>query len=141
MYNYVIDTCILVSGLRSKNGASNALLRLVSEGELRPIVTIALFLEYEAVLKRPEHRLASGMSLERLDRFLGALASACDGAETNFRWRPQLSDPNDEMVLEAALNGAATAIVTHNIKDFKHATTQFGIEVISPQEAIRRITL
>jgi putative PIN family toxin of toxin-antitoxin system len=141
MQRYVIDTCIFVSGLRSKNGASNALLRLVSGGLLRPIVTIALFLEYKAVLKRPEHRLASGMSLERIDHFLAALASACEGAETNFRWRPQLSDPNDEMVLEAALNGSATSIVTHNIKDFRHATTQFGVEIISPQEAIRRITL
>jgi putative PIN family toxin of toxin-antitoxin system len=141
MQKYVIDTCVLVSALRSQRGASNALFRLVSFGELRPIVTIAVFLEYEAVLKRPEHRLASGLSLEKIDRFLAALASAFDGTETNFRWRPQLADPNDEMILEGALNGGATAIVTHNVRDFKQASAQFGLDVITPQQAISRIKL
>lgn len=108
---------------------------------LRPIVTIALFLEYEAVLKRPEHRLASGLTLKKVDLFLSALASGCVGAETNFRWRPQLGDPNDEMVLEAGLNGGATAIITHNLKDFRQVKTRFGIDVITPQEAIKRINL
>jgi putative PIN family toxin of toxin-antitoxin system len=139
MHLYVVDTCILVSGLRSKNGASNALLTLVAQARLRPLVTIALFLEYEAVLKRPEHRLATGLTLEKIDRFLAALASACTGVETNFRWRPQLSDPNDEIVLEAALNGGATSIITHNLKDFQRAKNQFGIDIITPQQAIKRI--
>jgi putative PIN family toxin of toxin-antitoxin system len=139
MFSCVIDTCIIVSALRSKQGASNALLTLVSSSRLIPIVTMALFLEYEAVLKRPEQRLATGMSNERIDRFLAALASACIGAETNFRWRPQLGDPNDEMVLEAALNGSASAIITHNIKDFYPAARQFGIDVITPQMALQRI--
>jgi putative PIN family toxin of toxin-antitoxin system len=140
MMRYVVDTCILVSGLRSRQGASNALLRLISEGKLKPIVTIAMFLEYEAVLKRSEHRLASSMSIERIDRFLAALASACIGVETNFRWRPQLSDPNDDMIMEAALNGSASGIVTHNLKDFRDIKSQFGIDIITPQEAIKRIT-
>jgi putative PIN family toxin of toxin-antitoxin system len=139
MLSCVIDTCIIVSALRSKQGASNALLTLVGSSRLRPIVTIALFLEYEAVLKRPEQRLATGMSIQQIDRFLAALASACVGAETNFRWRPQLGDPNDEMVLEAALNGSASAIITHNIRDFHPVTPQFGIDVITPQEALGRI--
>ncbi len=141
MLNAVIDTCILVSGLRSRQGASNALLTLISQEQLRPIVTIAVFLEYEAALKRPEHRLATGMTIDRIDTFLAAFASACRGVDINYRWRPQLSDPNDEMILEAAINGSAQAIVTHNVKDFRYATEQFGIEIISPQEAMKRIKL
>ena len=139
MLRAVLDTCVLVSALRSRNGASNALLRLVADGKFRPLVSIALFLEYEAVLKRPEQRLASGMSLERIDNFLAAFASACDGVETHFRWRPQLNDPDDEMVLETALNGAATAIITHNLKDFRFTTSRFGIQILTPQLGLKRI--
>jgi putative PIN family toxin of toxin-antitoxin system len=139
MLSCVLDTCILVSALRSRKGASNTLLRCVGEGAVTPIVSISVFLEYEAVLKRAEHRLATGMSLEAIDLFLAALASSCKGTEPNFRWRPQLADPGDEMILEAALNGGATAIVTHNFKDFGAATTQFGIAVLTPQEALKRI--
>jgi putative PIN family toxin of toxin-antitoxin system len=139
MLSCVLDTCILVSALRSRKGASNALLRCVGEGAVTPIVSISVFLEYEAVLKRAEHRLATGMSLETVDLFLAAFASSCKGTQPNFRWRPQLGDPGDEMILEAALNGGATAIVTHNLKDFGAATTQFGIAVLTPQEALKRI--
>jgi hypothetical protein len=64
------------------------------------LVTPALFLEYEAVLKRPEQRLAHGLGLKAIDRFLAALACACEPVEVSFQWRPQLTDPNDEMVLK-----------------------------------------
>ncbi len=76
-------------------------------------MSTALFLEYEDVVERPEIRLATGMREGVVDGFLAALASAAEGVEVNFRWRPQLSDPKDELVLEAAVNGEADALVTH----------------------------
>jgi predicted nucleic acid-binding protein len=59
--------------------------------------------------------------------------------ETHFMWRPQLRDPTDELVLEAAVNGQAAALVTFNRRDFGAAPGRFGIEVLTPAEAIRRI--
>ncbi len=56
-----------------------------------------------------------------------------------FLWRPQLRDPNDEMVLETAVNGRADAIVTFNVRDFATAPGQFGIEVLKPAEVLRRL--
>ena len=58
---------------------------------------------------------------------------------THFLWRPQLRDPADEMVLEAAINGRADALVTFNVRDFGTVPAQFGVEVLLPRDAIRRI--
>ena len=128
----VLDTSVLVAGLRSRRGGSNALLTRVAHEEIKPLVTTALFLEYEDVLLRAEQRLATGMSEAAVAGFLAALASASEGVEVHFRWRPQLGDPADEMVLEAAINGRADALVTHNVTDFAEAAMRFGLRVATP---------
>lgn len=104
-----------------------------------PLVTPALFLEYEEVLKRPEQRLAHHLSLEDIDRFLAALASACEPVAVHFQWRPQLRDAGDEMVLEAAVNGHAEALVTHNARDFIPMAGRFGLRVLRPGELLTEI--
>ena len=48
-------------------------------------------------------------------------------------------DPNDEMVLEAAINGGANAIVTYNVSDFAEAIGRFGILVLQPGELVRKV--
>jgi predicted nucleic acid-binding protein len=97
---------VIVAGLRSQLGASNRILTFVAERQLVPLVTTALFLEYEDVLNRPEQRLATGMAMEDVVGFL--------------------------VVLEAAVNGRASAIVAHNVRDFLPAARYFKIEVITP---------
>jgi predicted nucleic acid-binding protein len=61
--------------------------------------------------------------------------------ETHFVWRPQLRDPADELVLEAALNGQAAANIAFNRRDFGAAPARFGIDVLTPAETIRRIRI
>lgn len=135
----VLDTSILVAALRSRRGASNRLLQLVAHGKLRPLVSTALFLEYEDVLMRPETRLATKMDAVDVEGFLAAFASAAEGVDVNFRWRPQLTDPNDELVLEAAVNAGADALVTHNVRDFRTAAPQFGLRVLLPRELLKEL--
>jgi putative PIN family toxin of toxin-antitoxin system len=137
----VLDTSVLVAGLRSRNGASNAILELVADGRLTPLASPPLFLEYEDVLKRTEQRQVHGLSLAEVDRFLAALASAVDPVEIHFGWRPQLRDPGDEMVLETAINGRAEALVTHNVTDFIGAAPRFKLLVLRPAEILRRVRL
>ncbi|HKS19493.1 MAG TPA: putative toxin-antitoxin system toxin component, PIN family [Bradyrhizobium sp.] len=139
MRRVVLDTDVIVTALRSATGGSNAVLREVALGRLRPLVIPALFLEYEAVLKRPEQRLAHGLGLKAIDRFLSALASSCQAVEVSFQWRPQLSDPNDEMVLETAINGHADALITHNVRDFAQAAEKFGLQVLKPAELLKEL--
>jgi putative PIN family toxin of toxin-antitoxin system len=135
----VVDTSVIVAGLRSQLGASNRILTLVAGGQFIPLVTTALFLEYEDVHYRPEQRLATGMSKEDVLGFLAALASAAEPVDVHFMWRPQLADPADELVLEAAVNGRASAIVTHNVRDFLPAARDFEIEVITPSVMLQRM--
>jgi putative PIN family toxin of toxin-antitoxin system len=134
----VLDTSVLVSGLRSASGASAAVLSLVSRRRIVPLVTASLMIEYEAVLKRPEHaaRLAAGEN--SVDRFLDELSVYLEPVDVVFRWRPTLRDANDEHVFEAAVNGRASALATHNVRDFKSVAPRFGIEILTPAELLER---
>lgn len=134
----VLDTNVIVVAFRSRNGASNLLLRFVDRGLVTLLCSTALFLEYEAVLSREETRKATGHSLEDVAALMSALAAVSEGVDISFRTRPILSDAADEMVLEAALNGQADAIVTHNVRDFRPAST-LGVTVATPGEIVRSL--
>lgn len=135
----VLDTSVLVAGLRSRRGASFRVLDAVAGQTLVLVVSVALFLEYEAVLKRPEQRQATGLTERDIEGVLAALASAAAPVDVNFRWRPQLRDPADELVLEAAVNGHAVSIVTHNVRDFAPAAEAFGVRTMTPGDLLKEL--
>lgn len=130
----VLDTNVLIAGLRSRYGASFVVLTMVADRRIRPLVTTALFLEYEAVLKRPEQRSMTGMTEAEVDGFMSEFAALAEGVDVHFLWRPQLADPTDEFVLEAMINGRGDALVTHNTRHFSRAASRFGLSVVSPSE-------
>jgi putative PIN family toxin of toxin-antitoxin system len=135
----VLDTNVVVSALRSPKGASAALLMAARGGRLTLVANVALALEYEAICRLAEHRLASGLDLEQVGVFVDAVIAMAEPVESHFIWRPQLRDPGDELVLAAAVNGRADAIVTFNLRDFADRPQRFGIELLRPAEALRRI--
>ena len=136
---FVLDTCILVAGLRSRTGASRQLLTWLYEGRYYALASIAMMLEYEAVLTRPKNLTAFHLTEAEVIRFLDSMTYLLTPVTPFFLWRPQLHDPADEHVLEAAINGGADAIVTFNLRHFQLGSSRFGIAVISPGEALRRI--
>lgn len=111
----------------------------IASKKLKLLATPPLFLEYEDVLKRAEHRLAHGLTSEEIDEFLAELAALVEPVDVHFLWRPQTRVPSDEMVLEAAINGRADLVITYNVADFVDACTHFGIEVLRPGDLLRRI--
>lgn len=133
----VIDTSVLVAGLRSRTGASFALIEQIREETMHPVASPALFLEYEEVLKREKH----GLDPDMVEDFLKDLIPAIEPVRIRFRWRPLLSDPGDEMVIEAAINARVSAIVTHNKRDFESAAARFGIAVLSPAQMLEMLRL
>jgi putative PIN family toxin of toxin-antitoxin system len=134
-----MDTDAVFAAMRSPVGASAALIRAVRQRQATLLLSVPLALEYEAVCRRSEHREKSGLSGQQVEIILDAIIAMGEPVPTHFLWRPQLRDPNDEMVLEAAVNGRADALVTFNVRDYGTAAAQFGVEVLLPREAIARI--
>lgn len=133
----ILDTSVLIAGLRSSLGASFVLLDLVGSGRFAIGLTAALVLEYEATCMKslPALNLTPDDVKELLDYFcdVGKLAAI------QLRMRPSVADPDDELVLEAAIATGSEWIVTHNIRDMAAGAARYGIEVITPGEALRRL--
>ncbi|MBW7900306.1 MAG: putative toxin-antitoxin system toxin component, PIN family [Rhodocyclaceae bacterium] len=138
MKRIVLDTNILVSATRSRTGASFAVLQALRQGRFTALASVPLLLEYEAVLKRPEHLQAGGRTPAMIDAFLDALCLHVEPVHLHYLWRPQTRDANDEMVLETALNGRADALVTLNTADFARATRRFRLNLLTPGEFYQR---
>lgn len=134
----ILDTNVLVAAFRSRRGASFALLLAAARRKFAILASTALFLEYEEVLKRPEQRIENGLTIDDIDRALQGLATLLEPVEIRFLWRPQTRDPNDELVLEAAVNGRADRLVTFNVKDFSVAAT-LGVKAVTPQVFLKEI--
>ena len=136
--NLVLDTNVLVAAIRSPKGASAEILRRVLTGQVRVLCSVPLFMEYESVLLRPEHLAAAGAQAPEVINVLDVLAGVVIRVEIQFLWRPQLKDPNDDLVLELAVNGQglgdAVTIITSNQKDFLPQAKQFGVDVITPRQ-------
>jgi putative PIN family toxin of toxin-antitoxin system len=135
----VLDTDVVVAAMRSPRGGSAELLRRIHAGAARLLLSVPLAVEYESICHEAEHRLASGLSAAQVDVFLNGLISLAEPVEIYFLWRPLLRDAGDEMVLEAAVNGRAGALVTFNQRDFGNAPSRFGIDLLLPKEVLRRI--
>ncbi len=125
----VLDTNVLVSALRSRNGASFELLSALLDQRFVIAVSVPLVMEYESVLHREG---VVPISAAQVDAVIDMICAAARLQEIHFLWRPQLRDPKDEMVLEAAVNAEANFLVTHNLRDFEPAK-QFEVKPIGPR--------
>lgn len=136
---WVIDTDVIIAAIRSRTGASAEIVRAVLRNEVEIGLSVALAIEYEAVATRKEHLAAGALTEGDARAILEAVISCAVPIGTNFRWRPQLRDPDDEIVLEAAANGGASAIVSFNHKDFSPAASRFGLKLMLPKEALESL--
>ena len=132
----VLDTNVLIAGLRSRNGASFQVLSLVGESAFELNVSVPLVLEYEEVAKREARAL--GLTHAEIDDVLDYLCAVATHREIYFLWRPVLRDAADDMVLEVAVEAGCDIVVTHNVRDFVGAE-RFGVRALTPGEFLKRI--
>ncbi|MHB8167047.1 MAG: putative toxin-antitoxin system toxin component, PIN family [Sulfuricella sp.] len=131
----ILDTSVLVSAVRSRNGASYQLLSMLPSRDFEIALTVALYTEWQAVLTRSEH-LPPGVTVDATLRFLRYLASIAYLQDVHFLWRPFLRDPDDDMVLECAVASGSQFIVTHNMKDFRRVE-ELKVQAIKPADFLR----
>ena len=103
------------------------------------LLTVALAFEYETACTRAEHLHAAQATEGDIHRFIDAIIDVAELVDVHYQWRPQVSDPADELILEAAVNGRADAIVTFNLRDYGTSPARFGIELLTPIDVLRRI--
>lgn len=132
----VFDTDVVVAGVLSPRGASRLWLLAALRGDVRPLISVPLAFEYEAVLKRRHNRATARAKPDDIDFLLDNPLLAAELIEIAFLWRPILRDPKDDMVLEAAVNGRAELLLTFNDRDFEGAAS-FDIKVERPGPALR----
>jgi putative PIN family toxin of toxin-antitoxin system len=134
----ILDTSVLVAGLRSRLGASFRIIQAIRAGDLRISVSVALVLEYESVLLRPG--LIPGFAKHEIQRILDAVCLIAEHHKVFFAWRPFLTAPTDDLVLELAVAASAPYIITHNISDFVGSDT-LGVRAITPASALKILKL
>lgn len=132
----VIDTNVLIAALRSRRGASFKLLTLIGRGYFDYAVSVPLVIEYEEVALRQAAEL--GISPSAIHAILDRLCFWADQRVIFFLWRPYLADPEDDMVLEVAIESGAHYILSYNTRDFGNLD-QFGIQVLTPKEFLQHI--
>jgi len=132
----VIDTNVMVSGLRSRRGYSFRLLSLVGTGRFEINLSVPLVLEYEEVLHEQEPEFS--VRREVVEDVINFHCATANRHQIHFLWRPLLSDPDDEMVLELAVKAGCDYIVTYNKSDFR-GVGDFGIRAIEPGSFLKEI--
>lgn len=132
----VLDTNVLVSAMRSRRGTAFQLVSLLSAERFEINLSVPLVLEYEEVLH--QHREALGLTMDDITDFLDFVCAKACLHEIFFLWRPTLTDPDDEMLLELAVKAGCAYIVTYNTRNFRGAE-KFGIDVVTPKMFLQTI--
>lgn len=134
----MVDTNVFVSACLGR-GASAEVLASCLQGAHLPLMGTALLAEYEDVLGRRDLfarcRLSAGERDELLDIFL----SVCRWTRIYFGWRPNLPDEGDNHLIELAVAGGASHIVTHNVRHLRARELKFpDLAVTTPAQFLKQ---
>ncbi len=133
----VVDTNVLVGALLRQGGASRRVVRACLAGDYQPLMGAALFAEYEDVLSREALWVDSALSAKERDEVFDGFLSVCRWVEVFFAWRPNLPDEADNHLVELAVAGNATAIVTRNVRDLTRGDLRFPLlKVLTPEQCL-----
>ena len=134
----VIDTSVIISALIGQKGSSRDILRKALHSEYKPLISNALFQEYEDVTSREQIRSICPLTSSEITELLNAFYSVCNWVPIYYLWRPNIIDESDNFLIELALAGNATHIVTNNIKDLKNTELKFpSLQILTPETLLR----
>jgi putative PIN family toxin of toxin-antitoxin system len=139
MLRVVVDTDVLLSAFISSAGASRQLVLDALDGKFSLLLSTPLLVEYESVLRRPQHLERARATDAQVIEILDALAGVCVPVIFDYVWRPTGADEDDELVIETAINGQADALATFNLKHMRAAAKLFGFQAQRPGTLLRRM--
>ncbi|GCL39446.1 putative toxin-antitoxin system toxin component, PIN family [Sphaerospermopsis sp. FACHB-1094] len=135
-YQIVIDTNVILAGLRSNRGASYKLLTILNDTRWQLNISTALIFEYEEILKREKDQL--NLKNEDIDNVIEAICAISNQCNIFYLWRPVARDPDDDFVIDLAVECQADFIITYNQKDLQ-AAEKFGIRVLTPKQFLQQV--
>jgi len=136
----IFDTSVWMAAIRSRTGASYALLSEIGGQGFSYGVSIALWLEYEAKLLQSVEENATPLSEAQVRVVLAALARFAEAVPIFFRLRPNLRDEGDNFVFECAAHFGARYIVTHNVRDFVSPSIHgYDVQPIQPGKFLKML--
>ncbi len=133
-FQIVMDTNVLVSGVRSKKGASYQLISNLNDSSWQLNISVALILEYEEVLTRMMDELS--IVTKDIDNLIDGICAISNKHSISYMWRPIANDADDDFLVDLAINAQADYIISYNKKDIQ-PVQKFGIEVVSPKEFLQ----
>ncbi len=128
MDKVVIDTNVIIDGVRDENSSGAKIVEMVLDGEITAFSSYDLIREYRLIIERT---IVDAEYKERMERFMDALKEAEPAAGV----RMVEDDPQDDKIFALALGAGAEAIITADNHLLKLDGTE-GIRVMPPKEFI-----
>jgi len=130
MLRAVLDTNVLVSAIIS-DGKSRELLKKAITNQYCVVTSDLILKELAVVLHRPKFKT----SHEEVKRMITALSRTADVIAVKTKIKVVISDPKDDMVIETAIDGEASIIVTGD--SHLLALNEYrGIRIITVEEML-----
>lgn len=133
-YQIVIDTNVILAGLRSKGGASYQLLTILNDSRFQMNISNTLIFEYEEILKREASKL--GLTYQDIDNIINGICYLANHHEIFYIWRPLAKDQDDDFLIDLALKCQADFIISYNEKDLK-PIRKFSIDILTPKQFLQ----
>jgi len=138
MDNIVVDTSVLISALIGLQGPNREIIRRCLQKKYNPLISNTLFTEYEDVSQRREIQDKCPLSKSEMAELQNSFYAVCHWVPIYFLWRPNLVDEGDNFLIELAIAGNATHIVTNNIRDLQNTELKFpSVEIVKPEDLLR----
>jgi len=133
-YQIVIDTNVILAGLRSNQGASYKLLTILNDLRFQINISATLIFEYEEILKREAKNI--NLDDNDINNFINGICYLAKHHKIFYIWRPLARDKDDDFLLDLAVKCQADFIISYNQKDLK-SISQFNIVILTPKQFLQ----
>jgi putative PIN family toxin of toxin-antitoxin system len=141
-HRVVVDTNVFAAALTSSTGSNRQVIRACLARSVVPLMGMALIHEYESVASRPTVSARCPLTVREREQLVDAFLSVCEWVRITFLWRPNLPDEADNHLIELAVAGGASAVVTNNVRDLRRGELVFpDIRILTPARFLKALEI